>query len=73
MRGRPHNAPPPGRILWSTAEIAEVLRWESWRVRRWLVREQACTRHGRYYYANKAQLRRVFREAADELIAHLPE
>lgn len=70
---RPHNPSGPGRILWSVAEVAEVLDWHTHRVRRWLVREKACTRHGRHYYTSKNQLRRVFCEAADEIIAQLPE
>lgn len=73
MRYRPRNRPAPGRILWSTAEIAEVMGWDSQRIRRWLIREKACSKHGRHYYSSKAQLRRVFREAADEVIANLPE
>ena len=67
------NAAPPGRILWSVAEVAEVLGWPTWRVRRWLLREGACTRRGRYYYTCRSQLRRAFPHAADEVIANLPE
>lgn len=73
MRGRPRNRPPPGRILWSTVEIGEVMGWHTHRIRRWLIRENACSKHGRYWYASKAQLMRVFREAAHEIIANLPE
>lgn len=73
MRGRPHNKPAPGRIMWSTVEIGDVLGWPSHRVRRWLVREVSYTKHGRHYYANRIQLRRVFHEAADDIIANLPE
>lgn len=74
MRGRPINHESPvGRVLWSVKEIAEVLQWNTHRVRRWLLRDNACTKHGRYYYSSKAQLRRVFREAADEVIAKLPD
>jgi hypothetical protein len=73
MRGKPTNRGAPGRVLWSTKEIAEVLGWNTHRVRRWLMRERAATKHGRHYYTSKAQLRRVFREAADEVISSLPE
>ena len=73
VRREIRNAQPPGRILWSVAEVADVLDWNVRRVRRWLLREQACNKHGRHYYTSKAQLRRVFREAADEVIAQLPE
>jgi len=68
------NAPAgPGRIVWSVAEIAEIMNWRTQRVRRWLLREKACSRSGRYYYTSKSQLRRAFPHAADEVIAHLPE
>lgn len=73
MRGRPSSPEATGRILWSVVEVASVLQWQPRRVRRWLLREKACTKHGRHYYTSKAQLRRVFREAADEVIAGLPE
>lgn len=72
---RADSGPPgPGRILWSTAEIAEVLRWSTRRTRRWLQREGACRRQGDgHYYTSKALLRRAFPDAADEVIASLPE
>lgn len=71
---KPFNAAPgPGRVLWSTAEVAEVLGWDPRRVRRWLRREQACERRGRLYYTDKLLLRRAFGSAADEVIANLPE
>jgi hypothetical protein len=63
----------PGRVMWSIAEVADVLEWKTHRVRRWLQREGGCSKHGRYWYTSKSQLRRVFREAADEVIANLPE
>lgn len=59
--------------MWNTAEVAAVLGWNTVRVRRWLMREGACSKHGRWWYTSKSQLRRVFREAADEVIAGLPE
>ena len=68
------NAPPPGRIVWTVAEVAEVLKWSTTRVRRWLRKERACTRRGRHYYTCKTQLRRAFgAQAGDEIIANLPE
>jgi len=67
------NALPPGRIVWSVAEVAEVLGWTTTRTRRWLKRERACTRRGAHYYTCRSQLRRAFPGAADEVIANLPE
>jgi hypothetical protein len=70
---RARNAPPPGRIIWSVAEVADVLGWTTTRTRRWLLREVACTRLGGHYYTCRSQLRRAFPQAADEVIASLPE
>ena len=69
------NAPPgPSRIVWSMAEIANVMGWETRRVRRWLIGEKGVRRKGRLYYTSKAGLRRAFgADAASEVIAHLPE
>lgn len=62
-----------GRVMWSMAEVATVLGWTARRTRRWLIREKACRKHGRLHYTSKSQLRRVFRETADEVLAQLPE
>jgi hypothetical protein len=37
------------------------------------MRENARIHSGRYYYTSKAQIRRAFPFAADEVIANLPE
>lgn len=70
---RGFNAEPPGRILWSVAEVADVLGWSTTRVRRWLKRERACVLRGSHYYTSRPQLRRAFPGAAEEIIADLPE
>lgn len=72
---KPHNAPAgPGRVIWSMAEVAEVMGWETRRVRRWLRKQDAVRRVGRQFYTSKGQLRRAFGpEAASDVIAHLPE
>ena len=75
MPAHARNAPAgPGRIVWSMAEIAEVMGWEVRRVRRWLLREGAVRRQGRHWYTSKSQLRRAFgADVAAEVIANLPE
>lgn len=77
----PINAPAgPGRVLWSTEEIAVALGWRrrdgapnTRRVLWWLRRRGACSQHGRHYYAGHSQLRRVFGEEADRVIASLSD
>lgn len=59
------------KLLWSTNEVAAVLGWTPRRARRWLLRERAATKHGRYYYSTSAQIRQVFREAADDMIVRM--
>lgn len=70
-----NGSPGPGRILWSMPELAEVMGWSTRRMRRWLLREEACTKmRDGHYYTSKEQLRIAFPpRAADEVIANLPE
>jgi hypothetical protein len=59
--------------MWSVAEIAEALGWDTQRTRRWLLAGNGCTRFGRYFYANRSQMARVFGpEATPDIIAQLP-
>lgn len=62
-----------GRVMWDIAQVAAALDWSTQKTRRWLKREGACRKHGRNWYTSKSQLRRVFRETADEVLAQLPE
>lgn len=68
---RPVNAPPPGRLLWSTAEVAEVLGWRVKRVRNWLRKAGGLQKHGRHYYTARQGVRRAWPEVADDIIARL--
>ena len=68
---RPINAEPPGRLMWSTAEVAEVIGWRVRRTRNWLLRAGGLRRHGRHYYTAALGVRRAFPEIADDVIARL--
>lgn len=73
MLGRPRNAPAPGRIMWSTAEIADALGWRVERTRRWLTAAGPLRKRGRYYYAARSHICRAFPEAVHDIMANLPE
>lgn len=65
-----------GQLMWSSVQIAKVLQWRRERTVRWLKRHDACTNMappGRRpnWYASAPQLRRVFREATDEMIVRM--
>lgn len=60
--------PPRGYI--SVAQVSRLLGKEDWpthRVRRWLTREGALVRKGRYLYTTRSKLRRAFRDVFDEM------
>lgn len=70
---RPVNAVPPGRLMWTTAEVAEVLGWRVKRTRNWLLRYGSARKCGRHYYTSQLGVRRAFPDVADDVIATLLE
>lgn len=59
-----------GKGYISVAQVSHLLGPKEWpvhRVRRWLVREGAVVRKGRYLYTTRAKLRAVFPEVYEEL------
>lgn len=63
----------PDAVYFPIADVARVLKWRVERTRRWLRREGALVRKGRYYYVTKPLLRAAFPEAWDDVCARLFE
>lgn len=63
--------PRPLRGYISVARVAELMgdEWPVHRMRRWLKREGALVRKGRYYYTTRARLRTAFPDVFHELFA----
>jgi hypothetical protein len=56
-----------GRGYIEVAALAESLGWRTERMRRWLMREDALIKKGRYYYTTKSRLLAAFPEVFEEL------
>lgn len=62
-----------GRVYFSMQEVADAMGEDVRKVRRWLRREGAIVKRGRWWYTTKDLLRGAFPEAYDTVIAGLPE
>lgn len=58
-------------VMFTIAEVAKLMGWRTERVRRWLVKRDAVTKDGRYFYTCRSMLRRAFPSAWEDLTARL--